>query len=40
MAVEQNPLEQIPQEENIKIAPEAMMEDNLNATFEVDDDGD
>ncbi len=39
MAVEQNPLEQIPQEENIKIAPEAMMEDNLNATFEVDDDG-
>ena len=39
MAVEQNPLEQIPQEEDIKIAPEAMMEDNLNATFEVDDDG-
>jgi len=25
MAVEQNPLEQIPQEEDIKIAPEAMM---------------
>ena len=39
MAVEQNPLEQIPQEENIKVAPEAAMEDNLNATFEVDDDG-
>jgi len=39
MAVEQNPLEQIPQEENIQVAPEAAMEDNLNATFEVEDDG-
>ena len=39
MAVEQNPLEQIPQEENVKVVPEAAMEDNLNATFEVEDDG-
>jgi len=39
MAVEQNPLEQIPQEENIQVVPEAAMEDNLNATFEVEDDG-
>ena len=39
MAVEQNPLEQIPQEENVKVVPETAMEDNLNATFEIEDDG-
>ena len=38
MAIEQNPFEQIPTEENINVLPEAVEED-MNATFEVDDDG-
>jgi len=38
MAIEQNPFEQMPTEENINVLPEAVEED-INATFEVDDDG-
>ena len=39
MAIEQNPFEQIPTEENINVLPEAIEEEDMNATFEVDDDG-
>ena len=39
MAIEQNPFEQIPTEENINVLPEAVEEEDMNATFEVDDDG-
>jgi len=39
MAIEQNPFEQIPTEENINVLPEAVEEEDINATFEVDDDG-
>jgi len=39
MAIEQNPFEQMPTEENINVLPEAVEEEDINATFEVDDDG-
>jgi len=39
MAIEQNPFEQIPTEENINVLPEAVEEEDMNATFEIDDDG-
>ena len=39
MAIEQNPFDQIPTEENINVLPEAVEEEDMNATFEVDDDG-
>ena len=39
MAIEQNPFDQIPTEENINVLPEAVEEEDMNATFEIDDDG-
>ena len=39
MAIEQNPFEQMPTEENINVLPEAVEEEDMNATFEIDDDG-